>query len=147
MNGANKMKNNHLTEMCCGAEAGSYLRLIDSCTTQLKAQGPSRTCNESKEEALAGGNAAGERSEPDEDSPPRAVLRYSQWTVPRMSGMESAHPPEQRYYVSSWSLSKKLWASRISSEVNTEVKDEALAHPDNLVLQTDLAWFGKSITC
>jgi len=28
----------------------SYLRLIDSCITQLKAQGPSRTCNESKEE-------------------------------------------------------------------------------------------------
>jgi len=26
------------------------LRLIDSCSTQLKAQGPSRTCNESKEE-------------------------------------------------------------------------------------------------
>ena len=34
-------------------EAGSYLRLIDSCITQLKAQGPSRTCNESKEEELA----------------------------------------------------------------------------------------------
>ena len=31
-------------------EAGSYLRLIDSCITQLKAQGPSWTCNESKEE-------------------------------------------------------------------------------------------------
>ena len=31
-------------------EAGSFLRLIDSCVTQLKAQGPSRTCNESKEE-------------------------------------------------------------------------------------------------
>ena len=31
-------------------EAGSYLRLIDSWITQLKAQGPSRTCNESKEE-------------------------------------------------------------------------------------------------
>ena len=31
-------------------EAGSYLRLIDSCINQLKAQGPSRTCNESKEE-------------------------------------------------------------------------------------------------
>ena len=31
-------------------EAGSYLRLIDFCITQLKAQGPSRTCNESKEE-------------------------------------------------------------------------------------------------
>ena len=27
-----------------------YLRLIDSCITPLKAQGPSRTCNESKEE-------------------------------------------------------------------------------------------------
>ena len=36
--------------MCSGSEAGSYLRLIDSCITQLKAQGPSRTCNESKEE-------------------------------------------------------------------------------------------------
>jgi len=32
-------------------EAGSYLRLTDSCITQLEAQGPSRTCNESKEEA------------------------------------------------------------------------------------------------
>ena len=31
-------------------KVGSYLRLIDSCITQLKAQGPSRTCNESKEE-------------------------------------------------------------------------------------------------
>ena len=28
----------------------AYLRLIDSCITQLKAQGPSRTCDESKEE-------------------------------------------------------------------------------------------------
>jgi len=36
-------------EMCCATEAGSYLRLRDSCLTQLKAQGPSRTCNESKE--------------------------------------------------------------------------------------------------
>ena len=33
-----------------GNEAGSYLRLIDSCITQHKAQGPSRTCHESKEE-------------------------------------------------------------------------------------------------
>ena len=31
-------------------EAGSYFRRIDFCITQLKAQGPSRTCNESKEE-------------------------------------------------------------------------------------------------
>jgi len=36
--------------MCSGSEARSYLRLIDSCITQLKAQGPSRTGNESKEE-------------------------------------------------------------------------------------------------
>jgi len=36
--------------MCSGSEAGSYLRLIDPCITQIKAQGPSRTCNESKEE-------------------------------------------------------------------------------------------------
>ena len=36
------------------SEAGSYLRLINSCITQLKAQVPSRTCNESKEEDLAG---------------------------------------------------------------------------------------------
>ena len=45
-----QFKNNHFTEMYSGSEAGSYLRLIDSCITQLKAQGPSRTCNEDKEE-------------------------------------------------------------------------------------------------
>jgi len=33
-----------------GLGAGSYLGLIDFCITQLKVQGPSRTCNESKEE-------------------------------------------------------------------------------------------------
>ena len=37
-------------ERGCGTEAGAYLRPIDSCITQLKVQGPSRTCNESKEE-------------------------------------------------------------------------------------------------
>jgi hypothetical protein len=36
--------------MCSDSEAGSYLRLIDSCITQLEAQGPARTCNESEEE-------------------------------------------------------------------------------------------------
>ena len=36
--------------MCCATEAGSHLRRIDSGITQLTAQGPSRTCNESKEE-------------------------------------------------------------------------------------------------
>jgi len=38
----------------CLTEAGSYLRLIDSCITQLKAQGHSTTCNESKEEEEEG---------------------------------------------------------------------------------------------
>ena len=32
-----------------GSEVGSYLRLIDSYITQLKAQGPHRTCDESEE--------------------------------------------------------------------------------------------------
>jgi len=41
---------NHSIEM----EAGSYLRRIDSFITQLKAQGPSRTCNESNEEEERG---------------------------------------------------------------------------------------------
>jgi len=47
----------------CGTEAGSYLRLIDSCITQLKAQGPSGTCDESKEEEEAGfqGQGSGPR--------------------------------------------------------------------------------------
>jgi len=31
---------------------GSYLRRIDFCITQLKDQGPSRTCNESKEDEV-----------------------------------------------------------------------------------------------
>ena len=31
-------------------EAGSSVRLIDSCITQREAEGHSRTCNESKEE-------------------------------------------------------------------------------------------------
>ena len=38
---------------------GSYLRLIDSCMTQFKAQGPSRTCNESKEEEKKSCEAGG----------------------------------------------------------------------------------------
>ena len=43
------LKNKHFTEMCCGNEEGSYLRRINSCFIQLQAQGPSKTCNESKE--------------------------------------------------------------------------------------------------
>ena len=33
---------------------GSHSRLIASCITQLEAQGPSTTCNESKEEEVGG---------------------------------------------------------------------------------------------
>ena len=42
--------------MCCGT---SYLRLIDFCITQLQAQGPCRTCNESKEENLSDRGGSG----------------------------------------------------------------------------------------
>ena len=45
---------NHSTEMCSGSVAGSYLRLIDSCVTQPKAQSTSKTWNESKDEAEEG---------------------------------------------------------------------------------------------
>ena len=47
---SSQSKNNHFAKMCCGNEAVSYSRLIDSCIAQRKAQGPSRTCDESKEE-------------------------------------------------------------------------------------------------
>jgi len=30
-----QFKNNYFTEMCSGSEEGSYVRLIDLCTTQL----------------------------------------------------------------------------------------------------------------
>ena len=40
--------------MCSDSEAGSHVRPIDSCITQLKVQGPSRTCNKSKEEEGGG---------------------------------------------------------------------------------------------
>ena len=39
--------------MCCGNEGSSHLRLKDSSITQLKARGPSRTCNERNEEVPA----------------------------------------------------------------------------------------------
>ena len=45
----------HLGQVCSGSESDLYLRLIDSCITQLKAHGPSRTCNESKEEEVGSG--------------------------------------------------------------------------------------------
>ena len=36
-------------DLGCGSEAGSYSRLTDLCITQLQAQRPSRSCNESDE--------------------------------------------------------------------------------------------------
>ena len=50
VDGTQQLKNNYFTEMCNSSEADSYLRPIDSCITQLEAEGPSRTCKESKEE-------------------------------------------------------------------------------------------------
>ena len=44
-------------------EAGSYLRLMDSFITQLKAEGPSRNCKESKEEADNGTSVSGSRTQ------------------------------------------------------------------------------------
>jgi len=44
-----ELPHTHVIQRACGTETGSYLRIIDSCITQLKAQGPARTCNESKE--------------------------------------------------------------------------------------------------
>ena len=35
---ASRSSADHFTEMCSGSEAGSYLRLIDLCITQLQAQ-------------------------------------------------------------------------------------------------------------
>jgi len=59
-------------EMCSGSKAGSHSRRIDSCITQLKAEGPSRTCNKSKEE------------EEEEDSGDRVAWGWTRvrWTLP-----------------------------------------------------------------
>ena len=67
--------------LCSGSEAGSYLRRIDSCITPLKAQGPSRTCNESKEERNKPAkarfwqwNLGGVLAAPASESPPLPTL-------------------------------------------------------------------------
>ena len=41
------------TVVRAGTEAGSYLRRIHSCITQVKAQGPSRNLNEGEEDLRA----------------------------------------------------------------------------------------------
>jgi len=35
---------------CCGYRGGLVFKVLNSCITELMAQGTSRTCNESKEE-------------------------------------------------------------------------------------------------
>ena len=47
---SSQFKNNYFTKSRSGSAAGSSLGSLTSCTAQLKAQGASRTCNESEEE-------------------------------------------------------------------------------------------------
>ena len=70
--------------MCSGFEEVSYLRLIDSCITQLKAQGPARTCNESNEE---------EGEDPQVDILKlTAILKLTCW-VPQIRQLWGANEP------------------------------------------------------
>ena len=80
-------KNNHFTEMCSGSEAGPYLRLIDSCITQLKAHGPSRTCNEITEEE--------EETSEDASAPPHNRLQALRATRPHTVGYIGGGDQEQ----------------------------------------------------
>ena len=85
--------------MCSGSEAGSYLRLIDSCITQLKAQGPSGTCNESKEEAPDLGVTGGGEDVEGVDVRGRALevlvhLRVSVWGLRTTTSQKCEHKCE-----------------------------------------------------
>jgi len=66
-----------------------YLRLIDSCITQLKAQGPSRTRNESKEE--------------EEDTRSKALAMASE--AAKFSRVVSCHTTERDLSTTYWSES------------------------------------------
>jgi len=57
-----------------GSEAGSYLRLIDSCITQLKAQRISRTCNESEEEEEEEGEGTRRPPNPNRSERPKSAM-------------------------------------------------------------------------
>ena len=74
------------TEMSSGSEAGSYLRPIDSRITQLKAQGPSRTCNESKEGEKKGLGCTGDDRHEEVEDQERAENRRDDVAV--MFGVE-----------------------------------------------------------
>ena len=71
-----------------GVTCASYLRLIDSCVTQLKVQGPSRTCNESKEERPA------PRSPCARPAPPRRPTTPPQRSPPWMAALPSKELPQ-----------------------------------------------------
>jgi len=61
--------------LCSGSEAGSYLRFMDSCITQLKAKGPSRTFHESKEEVDEPVRRTRRRAVRSRGAPARAMTR------------------------------------------------------------------------
>jgi len=66
--------------MCSGYEEGSHLRLIDSCITQFEAQGPSRTCHESKEEEGApAGSSSGAPASSSAAHPTRGCIPRGGW--------------------------------------------------------------------
>ena len=54
------------------------MRLIDSCITQLKARGPRRTCDESKE-------GEEEEEEEEEDPQPQKVSGIQSWSESGLS--------------------------------------------------------------
>ena len=62
---------------------GAGLRLIDSCITQLKAQRPSRTCNESKEEEEVWGRTCLARCRAGAEEVPLLVNRGSTFALRR----------------------------------------------------------------
>ena len=64
----------HFTKMCSGSEAGSNLRLIDSCIAQLKARGPSRTQANTLQGCTAGGTSL-----PSASRDPASYTRQALW--------------------------------------------------------------------
>jgi len=112
--------------MCSGSEAGSYLRRIGSCITQLKTQEPSRTCHKSKEEEEASSHSVpmmySKRHLPDIEQWSRAVAATSsrgglfQW-LQRHPAEGSSHarpshrappgPPPHHFYLQGYLAHRK----------------------------------------
>ena len=78
------------------------MRLVDSCFTQVKAQGPSRTCNESKEE--------------EEEEAKRAMLRDADRVVSRRKMKTMKHARWRRLTSSSSLLLSSLELSDIKPD-------------------------------